>query len=50
VVRGYYTLVASQIERAEATAAIRKGLSRHFPIPVAILACPLRTSAPSPRY
>lgn len=37
-VRGYYTLVAGQLEHAEATEAIRKGLSRHFPIPVAILA------------
>lgn len=38
VVRGYYTLVAGQLEQAEATEAVRKGLSRHFPIPVAILA------------
>lgn len=38
VVRGYYTLVAGQIEHEEATRAARKGLSRHFPIPVAILA------------
>lgn len=38
VVRGYYTLVAGQLEHAEATEAVRKGLSRHFPIPVAILA------------
>lgn len=38
VVRGYYTLVAGQLEHAEATGAVRKGLSRHFPIPVAILA------------
>lgn len=37
-VRGYYTLVAGQLEHAEATATVRKGLSRHFPIPVAILA------------
>jgi GNAT superfamily N-acetyltransferase len=37
-VRGYYTLVAGQLEHAEATEAVRKGLSRHFPIPVAILA------------
>ena len=35
---GYYTLVAGQLEHAEATAAGRRGLSRHFPIPVAILA------------
>jgi GNAT superfamily N-acetyltransferase len=37
-VRGYYTLVAGEVEHGEATAAVRKGLSRHFPIPVAILA------------
>jgi GNAT superfamily N-acetyltransferase len=37
-VRGYYTLVAGQLEHAEATEAVRKGLSQHFPIPVAILA------------
>ena len=37
-VRGYYTLLAGQVEHEEATDAVRKGLSRHFPIPVAILA------------
>jgi GNAT superfamily N-acetyltransferase len=37
-VRGYYTLLAGQLEHAEAIDAVRKGLSRHFPIPVAILA------------
>lgn len=37
-VRGYYTLLAGQVEYAEATEAVRKGLSRLFPIPVAILA------------
>lgn len=37
-VRGYYTLVAGQLEHVEAIDAVRKGLSRHFPIPVAILA------------
>jgi GNAT superfamily N-acetyltransferase len=37
-VRGYYTLVAGQIEHGQATEEVRKGLSRHFPIPVAILA------------
>lgn len=37
-VRGYYTLIAGQIEHDQATATVRKGLSRHFPIPVAILA------------
>lgn len=38
VVRGYYTLVAGQLEHAETTKAVSKGLSRHFPIPAAILA------------
>lgn len=37
-VRGYYTLLAGQVEHEEATEAVRKGLSRHFPVPVAILA------------
>lgn len=37
-VRGYYTLLAGQVEYEEATEAVRKVLSRHFPIPVAILA------------
>lgn len=37
-VSGYYTLVAGQLDHREATATTRKGLSRHFPIPVAILA------------
>ncbi|HYM45909.1 MAG TPA: GNAT family N-acetyltransferase [Solirubrobacteraceae bacterium] len=35
---GYYTLLAGQLEHHEATPHARKGLSRHFPIPVAILA------------
>ncbi|HEX2393059.1 MAG TPA: GNAT family N-acetyltransferase [Solirubrobacterales bacterium] len=38
VVHGYYTLVAGQLEHAAATESVRKSLSRHFPIPVAILA------------
>jgi GNAT superfamily N-acetyltransferase len=38
VVHGYYTLLAGQLEHHEATPQARKGLSRHFPIPVAILA------------
>jgi GNAT superfamily N-acetyltransferase len=37
-VAGYYTLVAAQVEHEQATAAVRSGLSRHFPIPVALLA------------
>lgn len=35
---GYYTLLAGQLDRQEATAETSKGLSQHFPIPVAILA------------
>lgn len=35
---GYYTLVAGQIEHERATTTVRKGMSRHFPIPVAIIA------------
>lgn len=38
VVHGYYTLVAGQLEHTEATEPVRKDLSRHFPIPAAILA------------
>ncbi len=37
-VRGYYTLVAGQVEHEEATSTVRKGLSRHFPVPVVMLA------------
>jgi len=35
---GYYTLLAGQLEHQDATPETRKGLSHHFPIPVAILA------------
>ena len=35
---GYFTLLAGQLEHDEATPEVRKSLSRHFPIPVAILA------------
>lgn len=35
---GYYALLAGQLEHREATLETGKGLSRHFPIPVAILA------------
>ena len=37
-VSGYYTVVAGQLEHRQATADTRRGLSRHFPIPVAVLA------------
>jgi GNAT superfamily N-acetyltransferase len=35
---GYHTLVAAQVEHEQATADVRRGLSRHFPIPVALIA------------
>ncbi|HWY18711.1 MAG TPA: GNAT family N-acetyltransferase [Solirubrobacteraceae bacterium] len=35
---GYYTLLAGQLDHHQATPETRKGLSPHFPIPVAILA------------
>ncbi len=35
---GYYTLVAAQVDHERATANVRRGLSRHFPVPVALLA------------
>jgi GNAT superfamily N-acetyltransferase len=37
-VAGYYTLVAAQVDHEQATASVRQGLSRHFPIPVALIA------------
>lgn len=37
-VAGYYTLVAAQVEHEHATAEVRRGLSKHFPIPVALIA------------
>jgi GNAT superfamily N-acetyltransferase len=37
-VAGYYTLVAAQVDHEQATSSVRQGLSRHFPIPVALLA------------
>jgi GNAT superfamily N-acetyltransferase len=37
-VYGYYTLLAGQLDHHEATPESSKGLSQHFPIPVAILA------------
>lgn len=35
---GYYTLVASQVEQAEATSQVQRGTSKHFPIPVCLIA------------
>jgi len=37
-VAGYYTLVAGEVTHSSATDDVRRDLSRHFPIPVAILA------------
>lgn len=37
-VLGYYTLVASEIDQEPATPEVRRGMSRHFPIPVALIA------------
>jgi predicted N-acetyltransferase YhbS len=37
-VYGYYTLLAGQLDHHEATPDTSRGLSQHFPIPVAILA------------
>lgn len=35
---GYYTLVAGQVERDQATSTVRAGTSKHFPIPVCLVA------------
>ena len=35
---GYYTLVAAQVRHETATAPVGRGMSRHYPIPVALLA------------
>jgi len=35
---GYYTLVASQVERGEATSEVQSETSKHFPIPVCLIA------------
>ncbi len=35
---GYYTLLAGQLQHEAATAAVRRGQSQHFPIPIALLA------------
>lgn len=37
-IAGFYTLVAGQVDVEQATDAVRRGMSRHFPIPVVILA------------
>lgn len=38
VVVGYYALLAGELDHAEATEQTSKGMSPHYPIPVAILA------------
>jgi GNAT superfamily N-acetyltransferase len=35
---GYYPLLAGELDHGQATETTRKGVSRHYPIPVAILA------------
>jgi GNAT superfamily N-acetyltransferase len=35
---GYYTLVAAQIEHEQASVNVGHGLSKHFPIPIALVA------------
>lgn len=35
---GYYTLVASQVEQSDATDDVQRGTSKHFPIPVCLIA------------
>lgn len=37
-VAGYYTLVAAEVEHGAASPAVRAGVSRHFPIPVCLIA------------
>ncbi|HVS29652.1 MAG TPA: GNAT family N-acetyltransferase [Solirubrobacteraceae bacterium] len=37
-VSAYYTLIAGELQHRSATERVRKGLSRHFPVPVAVLA------------
>jgi len=37
-VGGYYTLVAGQVERNQATSSVRAGTSKHFPIPICLVA------------
>lgn len=38
IVIGYYALLAGELDHKQATERTRKGMSRHYPIPVAILA------------
>ncbi len=38
VVAGYVTLVAGQVITSEATTEVAQGMSRHYPVPVALIA------------
>jgi GNAT superfamily N-acetyltransferase len=38
IVVAYYTLVVGEVEHGSATEQVRKGMSRHYPIPAALLA------------
>ena len=38
IVVAYYTLVAGEVEHGSATENVKKGMSRHYPIPAALLA------------
>src|SRR4029077_13087807 len=35
---GYYTLVSSQVEQRKTTSEVQRGTSKHFPIPVCLIA------------
>jgi GNAT superfamily N-acetyltransferase len=35
---GYYSLVGGHLDHGHSTAEVRRGLSKHFPIPIALLA------------
>lgn len=35
---GYYTVVAGQVERDQTTSSVRAGTSKHFPVPICLIA------------
>ena len=35
---GYYTTVVGELDHEQASPAVRRGMSRHFPIPIAVVA------------
>ncbi len=37
-IAGYYTLVAAEVDHTAASPSVRAGTSRHFPIPVCLIA------------